>query len=529
MLETYLKEGNVLCYGVPQNEAPDFLQTKKRGRARVFVKGKEYTSLAEIREERGDIYFLDHEALKVLFIDFPGTAQYVLVRLMPRLSWWVALPGLMRRLLIGLVKIEGIKKLSTGGRTQRWLVLRHMLAESLNTRLCLSTEIGIPRFFDHLKKESAQYVILRFFEKLPELHREGGDLDVLVADEDDHKVRAFLQAHPGKIGVDVWTVSRSIHNNITYYPPPLAREIIASAIEGPAGSLVPAPREYFLSFAYHAVYHKGYFAGVPSSMPEAKVNPHPENDYAGTLSRMAKQFGIAVDITMEALDEYLHREGWRPKIDTLAKIAVRNKWVWDRFFSTKPVREIGLGVIIIKQKAFDGGIVDQIMKTIIDQGKFKVVRFKKLNEKEIEYATEHLRGGVWNDASGKVKDFLPAAAVVVLDTHLARLSKLNVKYRYTGGITQLKKILRKKFDTARVSLMHSSDNTHESWEYIRWCFPDEEKEVRDDVERMFNEIHPSWLEHVRFRVVFVPRRLIYRFTLLKQRMSVRIIRWIMEI
>ena len=247
---TLLDEGNVAAFGCSANILPRAFFNKQKGRSRIFLKhgsrGKvpvkstarlfRYEQLSQIREERSDIYFLDREALKVLFVDFPASAKYVALRLSFRFEWLVALPGLVRRILIGLVKVRGFVRLEAEHTPKTWLVVEHRLTDTLHTRLCLSAEVGVQGFLDHLAEIKAHYVIVRFFETLPELYREGGDLDLLVADEDERHVKSFLQTNPGPIGVDVWTVSRTTFNDITYYPPPLARKIIESAVAGPAGA-----------------------------------------------------------------------------------------------------------------------------------------------------------------------------------------------------------------------------------------------------------------------------------------------------
>lgn len=539
-LSEYLKDGNVAFFGYAPKTFPDFVFEERKGRTRIFLKdlkkhphinGKNlpishYANLSEMRDEIADVYFLDNEAVKVLFAEFPAAAHYCLVRLVSRMSWFTALPGLLRRLFIGLIKIEGIVRLREGKHNRTWLVLKHQLRESLNTRLNLSSEIGIQGFLDFLRRENIRYVVLRFFEKLPQLNREGGDLDILVTDEDDQKIRDFLQAHPGPIGVDVWTVSRSKHNDITYFPPPLARKIIESAIDGPAGANIPSPKESFLSLAYHALYHKGVFAGVPSSLRGVEVNKHPENDYAGVLARMAQNLGVNIEITMESLDEYLHTEGWRPKIDTLAKIASRNKWVWRRFFSREQAEEIGLGVLILKQKIQNVVATDSVLQMIADYDGFTILRTKEFNKEEIRHVADTLRGGVWNDESGSVQDYLPYMAVLVLDTNIARSNKMNMTHHNpVRGIIHLKKILRKEFSIGKINLIHSTDNTREAWEYVAVCFPDEIGAVKKDIERAYEGIRLSFIEKMLLGVKFFPRFCAYHFAILKRKIKGRVVGW----
>jgi hypothetical protein len=314
----------------------------------------------------------------------------------------------------------------------------------------------------------------------------------------------------------LFTPTHSVANDVTYYPPPLARQIIANATTGPAGAKVPAPKEAFLSFAYHVLYHKGLSAGVPSTLSGIKVNTHPENDYAGVLKRMAGELGIEVEITMEALDNFLEYEGWRPKVDTLAKIASRNKWV-RRFFATKPGEELGLGVFILRKKTLTLNIVERIVKDIAAYENFKVLKTKLFTEDEIAQVATHLRGGVWNDESSTKQEFLPAMAIVVLDMHLACSTKLGLLYPAPEKrIKILKKILRRKFDVDKVSLVHSTDNTHEAWEYIAWCFPGEIEEVKRKVSRIYESLLPSRIERVHLYMDFLPQFLKYHFLAFKR-------------
>jgi hypothetical protein len=229
-----------------------------------------------MRDERADVYFLDNEATKVMLADFPATAHYVLVRAAPHVSWVIALPGILRRLKLGLLRYEGRVTIPVEGKQTHWFAYRHVMSESLHTRLSISESVGVAGLLAYLRTEQVRYVVLRFFEKLPALQRVGGDIDLLISDEDEKKVKTFLKEHPGTITVDAWTVSRKSFNDITYYPPPLARAVLDSSIEGPGGALVPSPGVALWSFIYHVLYHKGLFAGVASTLLPELVNKTPE-------------------------------------------------------------------------------------------------------------------------------------------------------------------------------------------------------------------------------------------------------------
>lgn len=540
-LDALLKNGNVVSFGVLSSEVPNVFHNRGEGRARIFNTKKRmlpkqtgknvalYEQLSEVREEKSDVYFLDREALKVFFVDFPGAARYVLVRPSFRLEWLVALPGIVRRLYLGLLRFEGSVRLETGNTKKKWFVFRHLLTETLHTRLSLSEDVGVEGFIEFLRKENINYTVLRFFEKLPQLYRVGGDLDLLVSDEDERKVKGFLQEHAGSVGVDVWTVSRATFNDITYYPPPLAKSILENAVDGPAGARIPSPKETFLSLAYHAVYHKGPFAGVPTSLSNIVVNQAPENDYRGVLEQQARSLGIDIPITMESLDEYLRTQGWRPKLDTLAKIATKNRWVWERFFARTESTEIGLSMIILKRGAKENGTLQKILEEIRTNKHFKILREVEFSESEVSHVARNLRGGVWHGETANSDAFLPHTGVLILDTQLARASHVGLNIQNEKhGIRKFKRALRSTYDTGSGSMVHATDNTRETWEYIDVCFP-EDACLKDDIARAASEMKPTILNYIQLYIVHAPRFFSYHFTRLRRKLRHGLIAFVMKI
>lgn len=543
-LATLLKTGNVSFFGYRSKHNPLFVAEKKEGRIRFLNLKKnvpknrtsynaQYEHLGEVREEKSEVYFLDHEATKVLLVDFPASARYVCVRLVPRFEWVFALPGLLRRLLIGLVRIKGVYKMEDEKGVRSWLIIEHLLTETLHTRLSLSESIGIEKFLKHLKDNNVAYVILRFFEKLPKLYREGGDLDILVSDDDERFIKTFLATNSGSIGVDVWTVSRTTFNDVTYYPPVIAREIIDRAIDGPAGSRVPTPEHTFLALAYHALYHKGPFAGVPSNVPNVSINAEPENDYKGVLQKMAEAQGINVAITMEALDEYLYEKGWRPHLDTLAKIAPKNKWIWERFFSGADSQETGLGIFIVKKGVVKSGNLDAVYNTIEGYDGFKILKKKIFTEEEVQSVAKVLRGGVWEvEGAENPDDFLPSVAILVHDQKLGgvrgpRVASMDTKKR---GIRNLKKVLRKQFDPkGKGSVIHATDNSRETWEYVGVCFPGEEEVIHTLVEEENKKLNSKLSHRIQNLFSRLPRLFVYHVVRQKKRTVESALRVIMRV
>ncbi len=78
----------------------------------------------------------------------------------------------------------------------------------------------------------------------------------------------MLDDGPGIQPVDVYSATGlpgADFRAMPYFPPYLADELLDRAVIHRGLCRVPAPREHFLSLAYHALYHKGGDSGIPSA------------------------------------------------------------------------------------------------------------------------------------------------------------------------------------------------------------------------------------------------------------------------
>jgi hypothetical protein len=201
----------------------------------------------------------------------------------------------------------------------------------------IPVDLSVADLFAELRRQNVHYVILRWFDNLPEIE-EGEDLDILVSDEDLPVLTGLLTGDKNGIPCDVYTVSGlrgTAYKRIPYYSPALARNILEQAVLHQSGCKVPSPQHHFLSLAYHALYHKGPKSGLRSNLPGVHPVSAPEHDYATALAKLAPagQEPASVTMDMEALDECLNRWGWRPDTQTLGSLAATNSWIRQRFFS----------------------------------------------------------------------------------------------------------------------------------------------------------------------------------------------------
>jgi hypothetical protein len=471
-----------------------------------------YGAALEAADCVADVCLLDNKAIKVLVAMYPSAPKYVLLRFAPRWAWLLGSIGLIRRLVLGLVRIDGIVTLTDAdGRKERWLALQQRGISSHNKSPVLPARIGVPKFLAWLRAENINYVVLRFYEKLPALYRKAGDIDILLTNEDKELVKSYLEENEHLLEGVSKDIRLGLHaasgeeGSIPYYSPSLARQILECAIDGPAGSRIPSPKDALRSFVYHALYHakKGYAAGIPSAFKK-QTEKHPENDYIGVIQEMANVIGVSPGKTMEELDDFLAAEGWRPKLDTLAKLAETNAWVYDRFFALGQGGPVGLAVFVLREWVYERGLADQAVSVILEND-FKIIRKKVLSDDEKKFASETLRGGSWGQNSdGTTTGWLPAVVLVVVDMKCVKMPPAYAKGYEHYKIRTLKNALRATFDMEDIGSVHSTDNSHESWEYIDVCFPGEVEAVRHEFEslaqvsifaKLAQFLSPTYLKH----------------------------------
>lgn len=452
----------------------------------------EYVSAATAGLTNADICMLDGNSIKALAVRYPSDGKHVLVRLALRKGWLFGLPGLLRRQFLGRIKLGGVVTLvDKKGKKTHWLVINKTKKTAPASRLLLPKSVGSVAFFDWLRNGKINYVVPRFFAQLPELHREGGDLDLLVADDDVEKVVSYIRSLSTELpdtnddSIPIGMHSVSLTSGVPYYPPPLARQILERAIDGPAGSRVPMPEDALHAFIYHTLYHhKGYSTNIPSTSGGKPEHP-PENDYGGIIKAQAKKLGISVGSTMEEMDEYMESIGWRPKKDTLAKIAEKNMWVRDRFFNQRSHAMTGLSVFLLKEKAVEMGLVDKIIDCLRDDG-LVIVESIKFNQEQKKSASDNIRGGNWAGLGSPIDSLLPSVMVISIDPQCAHLSPVYAGEYERFWSKKHKTKLRKQFDQeGTASFVHAADNTEEAWEYIEACFSE------NDLQKIKSKIEAS--------------------------------------
>jgi hypothetical protein len=374
-----------------------------------------------------------------------------------------------------------------------------LLRRPVTHRRFIDRSLGVSGFLRVLKDEDVNYVVLRWFEELPEVSP-GEDVDILVSDEDVEKLTSLVSVNRkrGDTPCDIYSVSGlpgTSSRNMSYYPVATARQILNNAVWLNDTVRVPAPDEHFLSMCYHAVYHKGYSAGIPSSKDElnSKVFYPQDHDYVGIIrelyERSSFEFGD-LEITLEGLDRMLGDLNWRPAYDTLEKMSKRNQWVYDVLLMQS--REIpdylrGLSVFLVREAGVE--YIDMVRKTLFDHGFDHVVEGKIAGDR-VNFVAAGIRGGNWGKGPWPKSGGLPAYYFVTFDVKPVEPSAEAIKEHVgldNDRVPSAKRRIRDLYNEGKLpseqcNIVHSTDNGAQAADYLKLinpeCLPYVEQEAR---------------------------------------------------
>jgi hypothetical protein len=360
--------------------------------------------------------------------------------------------------------------------------------------------LGIAGFVHHLQSSKVRHAVLRWFEALPQLPP-GEDLDLMVDDGALEAVRATLDEGPGIQPIDVYSVTGlpgADFRSMPYFPPHLSEELLVRSIDQHGLCRVPAPREHFLSLAYHALYHKGLQSGIPITgatgsavkadrIEHRQSQRHPrcaqeDHDYSAILGRLATGLGINVSITLEGLDAFLDEQGWRPPHDMLIRLSKYNRWL--RALLRQPATSAAsaddrLAVFLVREEALRRGGVERAAQ-LIERNGFNILTTRVFDERRSVTLARSLRGGNWGRGPWPISGGPPVAAIVAFDpAPVAPTRRDKKRFPFIANARLLcKEQLREAFNDGfakdqHCNVIHSSDNGREAMDYLRIIMPDD--------------------------------------------------------
>jgi hypothetical protein len=380
--------------------------------------------------------------------------------------------------------------------------IRLWVSRVLRPRLCnrkslhfIPHELGLTGVFRQFDMKHVQYVVLRWFESLPEvqLHE---DVDLLVADDSLSAVLSTLQSLPGILPCDVYSetgLARSDYCGTPYYPAHVASKLIEGRVRHKDLFMVPKRSDYFHSLAYHAVYHKGTRSNLDLGTTGLRPKGTPGHDYAGILRVMADELDVKADISLEGLHTYLQESGWGPSPVMIARLSMAcrgNKWLGLLSRRLEPhIHDQGLAVFALRQEAVQRGFQDQIVGMIEACG-FEILATKRLSPEEMLYSADRTRGGNWKIGPFDISGGLPAIAVIAYDAHPLSPNRRQLRKfpqrtnaRIFAKETIRDAIMDESPPNQRFNAIHSSDYAAEAWHLLELYAPELMEQVRRSLGR----------------------------------------------
>jgi len=355
-----------------------------------------------------------------------------------------------------------------------------------STRIYFSPIWGAKGLAARLRQSGLRYAVLRWFEDLPAI-APGEDLDILVADADLEAFRSLVATEPGTKPIDLYSASGiagSDYRGTAYYAPKLAHRILEGAVEHPSGFLVPASLDHLHSLAYHAVYHKGPRAGLPSDrLGPGETNP--EHDYAAALGELAEANRVSFPSSFEEIDRYLDSVDWRPPVDALRRLSISNPWIELLLHGGEPapdddsLGEAELAVFLLREAALSVIEPDDVVR-ILEQFAFDILLTEPLEGEPRQRAAHSLRGGNWGRGPFPRSGGEPAVLIAALH-HSPREPEAWLLQKFphltNAEVFYAKVAIRELVDTRvpeseRFNALHSADSTQEAWEYLQIAVPE---------------------------------------------------------
>jgi len=470
---------------------------------------KPYYGSDEITHGCGELTILCGRSLLNGIAKYPYRSKYVLFHIsLLNPFFYLGFVGLIRRYILGLkdpnAKVTFKKIYNIGRLLPTLFVLIQNPNAKVTNHYSVNSDIGYKGFLDFLNATNRKYAVLRFFEKLPHGNRVGGDLDILVEDELEDQAIDFLTKNPGTEMVDMYSVSGpSNASRIPYHTPFLSRKILEEAVRF-NGYLVPNDLDYFHSFIYHCLYHKGLSSGIKSIYPELNISKSPDNDYMLKIKELGDKVEIKVGDTLEDLDSYMGSVGWRPHTDTLDLLSSSNKWLLRHLKSQKLEDEITLTICVLKNGFHKHHKIENFKNSLKKQG-LEIIKYESLDNDRKLLAYNHLRGGNWS-ATNEIQ-YSPSDIFILFDKSNDGIISRRYKVKYDPR--SKKEFLRSKYDIEYQSHIHMTDNTHQASEYVNVMYPGELDKIKNVIKQYDNDFKdPSNLAYINiliYKIKNLPR------------------------
>lgn len=343
------------------------------------------------------------------------------------------------------------------------------------------------KMLQEIDKLGLSYVLMRWPNKV--INNEPmNDLDILIADEDAPKLRRFLKNYIGTKPIDIHTVhggepGRGDH--MAYFPPHIAEKVLKDRVKmSKNGGAVPCMQDQFNTLAYHAVINKGPKSGLSENHEDSRAQT---SKMYKELNRLKTELKLDTPLTLNGLLNYIIHIDWLPPMDMIVKKSHNNKWLIKAMDINHDLTAGLKGsyfLFILRDVVNEWGIIEEF-ENILKEHKFRILHSKALTAEQKKRASSSIRGGNWSSGPWKKSGGYPCHIILIEDPHPEQPSKKQRKEM--PGILNarifLKRTWRRLFNERRpveqrANFAHTSDNNHETIEYLEIIAPELIKKLK---------------------------------------------------
>lgn len=383
-------------------------------------------------------------------------------------GWLCGMPGLLRYASTGRLAFTGWANLA--GIPFPVAVFRNeMRAGRRRTRIFGPDRWGSRKILESIG--DLDYVLLRWAEQIEEGSHQG-DLDILATARAADVIEARLAVEAGTAPIDLYSEDGSggrTFKSVAYFPPAMARKVIASAVTRPSGVKVASPEWRFVSFCFHLLFHKSssLAPGTEDLGPDSFGKAH----YMKELHRLAHEAGLSAPRSVSELEAVLRDRDVLPEIDTIGFLSEGNSFLKQRY-RTIEEKPPGLAVFLVRDFKLGSDLVSAVRQEIESSG-FRILDEVPVEPDRDRIVVERIRGGNWSDAAAADGTALPIHAFICHDPHPLRPSPSVLKRypRLDNERVLLKARVREAVaqeqGVRKLNVVHASDNSTEAEFYIR--------------------------------------------------------------
>jgi hypothetical protein len=225
------------------------------------------------------------------------------------------------------------------------------------------------------------------------------------------------------------------------------------------------------------------------------VNDH---DYQLILKNLASDLPTApTKFEFNQIFQFLKSQHWVPELDTLRRLAVKDKWLWDLLPDESKLPHNNKGetiLFVVRDWALRHNKLESIQEMIESSG-LEILRSVLLNEKQKNIATQKIRGGKWDNGPFPVSGGLPGCFIICFDPNPVPPKACDSKDHpfVRNRNVFLKNNIRNKINQemlffSHVNCIHSADDEYEVWEHIKKVLPNDFESLHKEVAQL--RAHP---------------------------------------